>query len=460
MHKTTLEQWALLERVIEAGSFAKAAEETHRSQSSVSYNLSLLQERLGVALLMTEGRRAVLTPAGELLLNQVKPLLKAFAYVETRAATLRSGMRTRIDLMVDSIFPRSRLFAILRQFQQLYPQTQVRLTEVLENSRADALNDEADVMVLTRRQDITGLGEWLMNIDFVAVAHHAHPLFALDTPLNDEMLRPWPRIQIADSQPTAHPIGESWTFSTIDAAIEAVMYQVGYGWLPEERIQTPLQQGILKTLPLSHGVQVRAAIADLSSQEGVDELLRVATHVDILVNNAGIYGQQDFYSTDDETWERYWQTNVMSGVRLSRALLPGMVQKGWGRVVFISSESACNIPADMIHYGVTKTAQLSLARGLAKFVAGSGVTVNSVLPGPTMSDGFAAMMKDEIERTGKSLEQLAKEFVMANRPSSVIQRAATVEEVANMVVYVCSMQASATSGAALRVDGGVVDDIV
>ncbi len=221
-----------------------------------------------------------------------------------------------------------------------------------------------------------------------------------------------------------------------------------------------VNKGIQALQQVVPGVQVRAAIADLSSQEGVDELLRVATHVDILVNNAGIYGQQDFYSTDDETWERYWQTNVMSGVRLSRALLPGMVQKGWGRVVFISSESACNIPADMIHYGVTKTAQLSLARGLAKFVAGSGVTVNSVLPGPTMSDGFAAMMKDEIERTGKSLEQLAKAFVMENRPSSVIQRAATVEEVANMVVYVCSIQASATSGAALRVDGGVVDDIV
>ena len=219
-----------------------------------------------------------------------------------------------------------------------------------------------------------------------------------------------------------------------------------------------VNKGIQALQQVVPGVQVRAAIADLSSQEGVDELLRVATHVDILVNNAGIYGQQDFYSTDDETWERYWQTNVMSGVRLSRALLPGMVQKGWGRVVFISSESACNIPADMIHYGVTKTAQLSLARGLAKFVAGSGVTVNSVLPGPTMSDGFAAMMKDEMERTGKSLEQLAKAFVMENRPSSVIQRAATVEEVANMVVYVCSMQASATSGAALRVDGGVVDD--
>ncbi|MGP3590632.1 SDR family NAD(P)-dependent oxidoreductase [Vagococcus sp. WN89Y] len=208
------------------------------------------------------------------------------------------------------------------------------------------------------------------------------------------------------------------------------------------------------------GARLHTAIADLSSASGVDALLSYAADVDILVNNAGIYGPQDFYATDDETWEKYWQTNVMSGVRLARALLPGMVKKGWGRVVFISSESALNIPADMIHYGVTKTAQLSLARGLAKFVAGSGVTVNSVLPGPTLSDGFAAMMKDEMEKTGKSLETLGKEFVMANRPSSVIQRAATVEEVANMVVYVCSTQASATSGASLRVDGGVVDDIV
>ena len=121
MHKTTLEQWALLEKVVALGSFAKAAEETHRSQSSVSYNLALLQERLGVALLIPEGRRAVLTPAGELLLAQVKPLLKAFAWVETRAATLREGMRTRLHLVVDSIFPRERLFAILRQFQQRYP---------------------------------------------------------------------------------------------------------------------------------------------------------------------------------------------------------------------------------------------------------------------------------------------------------------------------------------------------
>ena len=208
------------------------------------------------------------------------------------------------------------------------------------------------------------------------------------------------------------------------------------------------------------GASARPAVADLSGAQGVNQLLQALVGIDILVNNAGIYGPQDFYETDDETWENYWQTNVMSGVRLSRALLPGMVQKGWGRVVLISSESARNVPADMIHYGVTKTAQLSLARGLAKYVAGSGVTVNSVLPGPTLSDGCAEMMKDEVARTGKPLEQLAKEFVMAHRPASVIQRAASVEEVANMVVYVCSTQASATSGAALRVDGGVVDDIV
>jgi len=246
----------------------------------------------------------------------------------------------------------------------------------------------------------------------------------------------------------------------IGFAIARGLAESGAEVIVNGRSESSVNKGIQNLQQVVPGVAVRAAIADLSTPEGVASLLQVAANVDILVNNAGIYGPQDFYSTDDETWDNYWHTNVMSGVRLSRALLPGMVQKGWGRVVFISSESALNIPSHMIHYGVTKTAQLSLARGLSKFVAGSGVTVNSVLPGPTLSDGFAEMMKDEMERTGKSLETLAKEFVMTNRPSSVIQRAATVDEVANMVVYVCSQQASATSGAALRVDGGVVDDIV
>ena len=281
MHKTTLEQWALLEKVVELGSFARAAEETNRSQSSVSYNLALLQERLGVALLAPSGRRAVLTPAGELLLNQVKPLLQAFAYVETHAATLRNGARTRLDLVVDSIFPRQRLFAILRQFQQRYPQTQVHLTEILENGGEALTQSEADVMVLTRRQDVTGRGEWLMNIDFVAVAHREHPLFEHDTPLTDEMLRSWPLIQIAGQNYAAPPGGEAWTFSTIDAAIDAVMYQVGYGWLPEERIQQQLETGVLKTVPLSHGTRratplhliVKRTLAPLDEQ--VETLLHL-----------------------------------------------------------------------------------------------------------------------------------------------------------------------------------------
>ena len=282
MHKTTLEQWALLEKVVELGSFAKAAEETNRSQSSVSYNLALLQERLGVTLLTPEGRRAVLTPAGELLLGQVKPLLKAFLWVETRAATLQNGTRTRLDFMVDSIFPRKRLFAILKQFQLAWPQTQVRLTEVLENADDRlAAHADADVMVLTRRQDITGRGEWLMNIDFVAVAHRDHPLCMLDAPLDEDALRAWPLIRIADRDNPQQPVRDAWTFSTIDAAIEAVMYQVGYGWLPEERIQQQLEQGLLRPLPLSHGARratplhliVKDTLAPLDEQ--VTTLLRL-----------------------------------------------------------------------------------------------------------------------------------------------------------------------------------------
>jgi NAD(P)-dependent dehydrogenase (short-subunit alcohol dehydrogenase family) len=198
---------------------------------------------------------------------------------------------------------------------------------------------------------------------------------------------------------------------------------------------------------------------DLGSAEGCAALVAAHPACDILVNNLGIYAPQDFFEIPDEEWTRFLEINVMSGVRLSRAYMPGMVKRDWGRVIFISSESGLNIPINMIHYGVTKTAMLALARGLAKRMAGTGVTVNSILPGPTLSDGLARRLKETIDKTGQPLEAVATEFVRKSRPSSIIRRAATAEEVANLVVYTASPQASATTGAALRVDGGVVDTI-
>jgi len=206
--------------------------------------------------------------------------------------------------------------------------------------------------------------------------------------------------------------------------------------------------------------QVSGCAADLGTAAGCEVLLRAHPACDILVNNLGIFGPRDFFDTPDSEWQRFFDVNILSGVRLSRAYLPAMAANGWGRVVFLSSESGLNIPADMIHYGMTKTAVLAIARGLAKRMAGTGVTVNSVLPGPTLSEGVAQMLEPAMRDGGKSLEQAAAEFVVAHRPSSIIRRAATVEEVANLVVYACSPQASATTGAALRVDGGVVDSLV
>jgi NAD(P)-dependent dehydrogenase (short-subunit alcohol dehydrogenase family) len=198
---------------------------------------------------------------------------------------------------------------------------------------------------------------------------------------------------------------------------------------------------------------------DLSDADVVKKLVAAHPHVDALVNNLGIFEVKDFFETPDEDWSRFFDVNVLSGVRLSRAYAKGMAERKWGRIVFISSESGLNIPTEMIHYGMTKTAQLAVARGLAKRLKGTGVTVNSVLPGPTLTEGVAAMLKGTIAKTGQSLADAAADFVKAHRSSSIIQRAATVEEVANLIVYACSPQASATTGAALRVDGGVVDTI-
>jgi NAD(P)-dependent dehydrogenase (short-subunit alcohol dehydrogenase family) len=225
------------------------------------------------------------------------------------------------------------------------------------------------------------------------------------------------------------------------------------------RTQAAVDKAIDAIESATPGAKLRGAALDLSTASGCDAMVKAEPAVDILVNNLGIFAMQDFFDIPDAEWTRFFETNVMSGVRLSRAYLPAMVKQNWGRVVFISSESGLNIPTEMIHYGFTKTANLSIARGLAKRMKGTGVTVNAVLPGPTMSEGVGTFLKAASERSGKSLEQTAVDFVKTHRPSSIIQRVASTEEVANMVVYVCSPQASATTGAALRVDGGVVDTI-
>jgi NAD(P)-dependent dehydrogenase (short-subunit alcohol dehydrogenase family) len=208
------------------------------------------------------------------------------------------------------------------------------------------------------------------------------------------------------------------------------------------------------------GHAARGVAADVGTAAGCTALIASVPDADIVVSNAGIFQPADFFDTDDATWDRHWQVNVMAGVRLARHYLQRMAAAGWGRFIWIGSESAFNIPVEMIHYGVSKTADVAVARGLAKRMAGTGVTVNSVLPGPTLSEGVAAMLKDEQARSGQPIEHVAAAFVTANRPTSILRRAATAEEVAAMIVYVASPQASATTGAALRVDGGVIDTLM
>ncbi|QBI19926.1 SDR family oxidoreductase [Egibacter rhizosphaerae] len=197
--------------------------------------------------------------------------------------------------------------------------------------------------------------------------------------------------------------------------------------------------------------EVTGITADLGTAEGCARAIEEAPDVDVLVNNAGVFGPQPFAQIPDEEWQRFFDVNVMSGVRLARHHVPRMVARGWGRVVFVSSESAQQIPAEMVHYGATKTAQV----GIAESYPASGVTVNSVLPGPTRSEGIQAFMGSLAEQQGVSLEQFEADFIANERPASVIRRLSTPEEVAAMIMFVCSEQASSVTGSALRVDGGV-----
>jgi NAD(P)-dependent dehydrogenase (short-subunit alcohol dehydrogenase family) len=200
--------------------------------------------------------------------------------------------------------------------------------------------------------------------------------------------------------------------------------------------------------------RVESFAGDLSTAESVEALLLQFPSVDVLVNNLGIFEPKPFEDIPDEDWRRFFEVNVLSGVRLSRAYLPGMKQRDWGRIVFISSESGIQIPVEMIHYGTTKTAQLAVSRGLAETCAGTGVTVNAVLPGPTRSAGvdeFVTQLSG-----GQPFEQFEKEFFTSVRPSSLLKRFETPQEIASLVTFVCSPVASGINGAALRVDGGVV----
>jgi len=222
-----------------------------------------------------------------------------------------------------------------------------------------------------------------------------------------------------------------------------------------ERVEAALAE-IRRAVP---GVSVTGVAADLATAEGAAALFAHAPDADILVNNVGTAVLRNFVDIADEDWLSLFQLNVMSGVRASRHYLPGMVTRGWGRIVFVSSESALNIPKEMIDYGMTKTAQLAISRGLAESVAGSGVTVNAVLPGPTRSEILGNWMAQQAQGQGITQEEAEQAFLRSARPTSLIGRFATTEEVANMIVYVCSDQASATTGAALRVDGGVLRSI-
>jgi NAD(P)-dependent dehydrogenase (short-subunit alcohol dehydrogenase family) len=224
------------------------------------------------------------------------------------------------------------------------------------------------------------------------------------------------------------------------------------------RGQERVDAAIRKIQELHPGANVSGVAGDVSNAAGCAKLIQAITEIDILVNNMGIFEPKPFEKIPDEDWMRFFEANVLSGVRLSRHYLSGMREKNWGRILFVSSESAVQIPAEMIHYGMTKTAQVAVARGIAETVAGTGITVNSVLAGPTRSEGAETFIASMV--AGGDAAAFEAEFFKTIRPTSLLKRFETIDEVASMIVYLCSPLASATTGAAIRVDGGVVRAIL
>ena len=246
----------------------------------------------------------------------------------------------------------------------------------------------------------------------------------------------------------------------IGHAIAAGLCAEGAAVILNGRSQQRVKEAAARLAAAHPGATVTGVAADVGSAAGIESLCREVGAIDILVNNAGIFEPKPFLEIPDADWLRFFEVNVMSGVRLTRAYLPGMLERKWGRVIFISSESGICPPAEMVHYGMSKSAQLSVARGMAETCVGSGVTVNSVLPGPTRTEGVGTFFSRLAEEQGVSLEQAEQDFFANARPTSLIKRFIEPAEVASLVAYVCSPLASATHGAALKVEGGVVRSLI
>ncbi|HTK41036.1 MAG TPA: SDR family oxidoreductase [Gemmatimonadales bacterium] len=242
----------------------------------------------------------------------------------------------------------------------------------------------------------------------------------------------------------------------IGHAIASLLASEGAAVTVNGRTKVRVDDAVRSIRQVAPRATVTGVAADVGTKAGCDELARATPEVDILVNNVSIFEPRQFEDIPDERWMQFFETNVMSGVRLARHYLPYMRQANWGRILFVSSESAVQIPVEMIHYGMTKMAQIAVARGLAEATAGTGITVNSVLPGPTRSEGAGAFLDKMAKDRGVDFATIEREFFEQVRPTSLLQRFETVEEVAAMAVYLCSPLASGTTGSAVRVDGGVV----
>jgi len=246
----------------------------------------------------------------------------------------------------------------------------------------------------------------------------------------------------------------------IGFAIARSLAESGAGVIVNGRSEGRVSGAVLNIKNEFPGADVSGVAADLGTAGGAESLFKKLPDVDILVNNLGIFEPRPFFEIADADWQKFFDVNVMSGVRMSRRYTPGMVERKWGRVIFIASESAIQIPVEMVHYGMTKTAQLAVSRGLAATVAGTGVTVNTVLPGPTWSEGVEIFVQGMVSDPGQDFQSIEKEFFTTARPGSLINRFATPGEIANLVTYIASPLSSATTGAALRADGGVANFIL